>query len=94
MLLAFALQSFAIEGIKLIVRCPDVVLSWPSVEGETYIVQHRETLDPELWVTLTNSLPAESSPTLALKAPVYRLRLVLLMVLLFSQLQQNLKSLT
>jgi len=29
-----------------------------------------------------------------LKAPVYRLRLALLMVLLFSHLQQNLKSLT
>ena len=36
-----------------------------------------------------------SSPTLALKAPVYRLRLVvLLMALLFFHLQQNLKSLT
>jgi hypothetical protein len=31
---------------------------------------------------------------LALKAPLYRLRLVLLIVLLFSHLQQNLKSLT
>src|SRR5438309_11095075 len=36
-----------------------------------------------------------SSPTLALKAPVYRFRLVvLLIVLLFSHTQQNRKSLT
>jgi hypothetical protein len=31
---------------------------------------------------------------LALKAPVYRFRLALLIVLLFSHVQQNLKSLT
>jgi hypothetical protein len=34
LLLASALQSFAIEGLKLTVHCPDVWLSWPSVEGE------------------------------------------------------------
>ena len=37
---------------------------------------------------------AHSSPTFALKAPVYRFRLVLLMVLLFFHARQNLKSLT
>jgi hypothetical protein len=35
-----------------------------------------------------------SSPTLALKGPAYRFRLVLLIVLLFSHIQQNPKSLT
>lgn len=50
----------AIEGLKLTIRCPDVVLSWPSVEGENYIVQWRETLSTNTpWVTLTNYLPAE-----------------------------------
>lgn len=51
----------AIEGLKLQIYCPDVVLSWPSVEGENYIVQHRETLSTNTpWVTLTNYLPAET----------------------------------
>jgi hypothetical protein len=35
-----------------------------------------------------------SNPTLALKAPLYRFRLVFLIVLLLSHIQQNLKSLT
>lgn len=63
LILAFTIfvnSSPAIEGLKLTVRCPDVVLSWPSAAGETYIVQWRETLSPEApWVTLTNYLPAE-----------------------------------
>lgn len=60
--LASVPQSHAIEGLKLQVRCPDVVLSWPSVEGETYIIQWRETLGTNTpWVTLANYWPAESS---------------------------------
>jgi hypothetical protein len=51
--------GLAIEGLKLQIHCPDVVLSWPSVAGETYVVQYRPTLDPITpWLTLTNSLPA------------------------------------
>jgi len=56
-----AQSSFAIEGLKLSVQCSNVVLSWPSVEGQTYIIQYRPTLDPSnSWVTLTNSYPADS----------------------------------
>lgn len=59
--LDFVTPTSAIENLKLRIHCPDVVLSWPSVEGESYIVQHRETLSTNTpWVTLTNSLPAES----------------------------------
>ena len=52
---------FGIEGLQIAVPCPDVLLSWPSVEGETYIVQYRQTLDANsTWITLTNALPAET----------------------------------
>jgi hypothetical protein len=50
----------AIEGLQISVKCPDVILSWPSTSGENYIVQWRPTLDTNTpWVTLTNSLPAD-----------------------------------
>ena len=53
--------AHAIEGLKLKIVCPHVVLFWPSIEGENYIVQYRETLGTNTpWLTLTNYLPAES----------------------------------
>jgi hypothetical protein len=59
LLAASAAQSFAIEGLKIAVRCPDVILSWPSATNETYIVQYRPDLSTNsTWATLTNSLPA------------------------------------
>jgi hypothetical protein len=58
---ASAISSFAIEGLHISVQCSNVVLSWPSADGETYIVQYRKTLDPsDGWQTLTSSLPAVS----------------------------------
>lgn len=52
----------AIEGLQLTVQCPDVILGWPSLSGESYIVQWRPTLSPSTpWVTLTNSLPADET---------------------------------
>jgi len=54
-------QSFAIEELQISVACSNVVLSWPSLEGETYIIQYRQTLtDTNGWQTLTSALPAES----------------------------------
>ena len=42
-----------------------MVLSWPSVEGETYIVQYRQTVDTNSsWITLTNYLPADAGTNL------------------------------
>lgn len=61
LLIASRATTFAIEGLRIEIQCPDVVLSWPSIEGESYIVQHRPDLSTNsTWVTLTNSLPAES----------------------------------
>lgn len=57
----FTTNALAIERLKLSVQCSNVVLSWPSAEGETYIVQYRKTLDPsDSWQTLTSSLSAVS----------------------------------
>jgi hypothetical protein len=56
---------FAIEGLKLSVHCPDVVLSWLSSDVETYIVQYRPTLDTNSsWTTLTNWMPGAASTNL------------------------------
>jgi hypothetical protein len=35
----------AIEGLQIVVQHPNVVLSWPSVVGETYQVLYRPTLN-------------------------------------------------
>ena len=65
LLLASAVHTFAIEGLKLSLQCSNVVLSCPSIEGEIFIVQYRPTLDPNTpWVTLTSSLPADSGTNL------------------------------
>ena len=67
LLLASAVQTFGIEGLKLTIHCPDVWLSWPSVDGETYIVQYRETLNTNTpWVTLTNALLADSTTNITI----------------------------
>ncbi len=53
LLLASTFHSFAVDGLQLSVQSTNVMLSWPSVEGETYVVQYRRTLDPaDLWQTL------------------------------------------
>lgn len=51
-------QTFAIEELKLQIHCPNVVLSWPSTNDETYIVQYRPSLnETSVWQTLTNFMP-------------------------------------
>jgi hypothetical protein len=56
-----AIHTFAIEGLQISEQCSNLVLSWPSAEGETYIVQYRQTLNlSDTWQTLTSSLPAVS----------------------------------
>jgi len=50
----------AIEGLQLSLQCSNVVLSWPSIAGQNYIIQYRPTLDPSTpWQTLTNSYPGD-----------------------------------
>ncbi|MEI7728906.1 MAG: hypothetical protein WCO56_05015 [Verrucomicrobiota bacterium] len=49
----------AIPGLQLAVQGTNVLLAWPSVEGQTYIVQYRRTLGTNTpWQTLTNGFPA------------------------------------
>ncbi len=56
---ASAVHTFAIEGLKIAVQSSNVVLSWPSTNGETYIVQYRPTLNTtSSWTTLTDFYPA------------------------------------
>jgi len=58
-LLLSIVSVHGIEGIKLAVQGSNAIVTWPSVEGETYIVRHRATLQSDTpWVTLTASLSA------------------------------------
>lgn len=60
LLLLSTVRLLGIEGLQISVQCSNVVLSWPSVDGEAFIVQHRTTLDgSSTWQTLTSSLPAD-----------------------------------
>ena len=54
--------SFAIEGLQIQVQCPNVVLSWPSVPGEVYIVRYQPAIGVP-WTNLTTSLSAASGST-------------------------------
>ena len=66
-IVAFASSAFAIEGLKLSIHCPHVWLSWPSTNGETYLVQYRATLDTNsYWITLTNYMPPTSGTNLTI----------------------------
>lgn len=59
-LITTTISGFAIEGLKLSLQCSNVVLSWPSVEDETYMVQYRQSLETNSpWIWLTNALAAE-----------------------------------
>lgn len=58
-LIAPLLPASAIEGLKIAVQSANVVLSWPSVSNETYVVQYEPTLNlPSSWMTLTDNFPA------------------------------------
>ncbi|HHY84157.1 MAG TPA: hypothetical protein GYA07_01285 [Verrucomicrobia bacterium] len=61
LLVLFANQQpvHAIEDLRLQVQGTNVVLSWPSVEGEMFIVRYRPRLDEaHPWTILTNDYPA------------------------------------
>ena len=67
LLVASAVNTFAIEGLQIAVKCRDVILSWPSDEfsGETYIVQYRADLtSTNPWTTLTNYMPPDAGTNL------------------------------
>jgi hypothetical protein len=61
LLLASAIQSLAIEGLKLSLQCSNVVLHWPSVAGDAYFIRYRPDLTTNSsWTILTNAYPAAS----------------------------------
>lgn len=64
-LLASAVHSLAIEGLQVSVQSTNVVLSWPSAAGETYIVQFRTNLTDPSWLTLTSSITADPTTNIA-----------------------------
>jgi hypothetical protein len=56
---AHTIQSYAIEGLQLKLQSSNVVLSWPSVAGELYIVSYLPAFGTNnSWVELTNQYPA------------------------------------
>lgn len=58
-LLAAAQTALAVTGVQLSFQGSDVVLTWPSQPGQTFIVGYRPAFDPATpWVFLTNTLPA------------------------------------
>ncbi len=57
--LASALHSSAIENLTLSLQCSNVVLSWPSVPGDTYIIRYRPDLTTNsAWTVLADLYPA------------------------------------
>ena len=62
LVMASASQMFGIEGLTISIQNrTNVVLGWPSAEGETYIIQSRPALDANNpWQTLTDYYPAFS----------------------------------
>jgi hypothetical protein len=58
----FAMPAFAIEGLKINVQGGDVILSWPSVPGETYAVLHNPSLSSgSRWTVLASGLAAANT---------------------------------
>lgn len=63
--LTLNISSFAIEGLQVTLQSSNVVLHWPSTEGENYIVQYRPALNSTSdWTTITSALPADSGTNL------------------------------
>ena len=61
LLLLTAANSFAIEGLTISVQSSNVVLTWPTVDGngDMYIVMRRADLSSSsIWTVLTNYYPA------------------------------------
>lgn len=65
LLLASAIHTFGIEKLKVSLLSSNAVLSWPSTNYETYIVQYRSNMNAAAsWLTLTDSFPAAASSNL------------------------------
>ena len=54
-----ATPAVAITNLTIAVEGTNVVLSWLSTSGKTYLIQYRPSLDTNTpWVNLTNNFPA------------------------------------
>jgi hypothetical protein len=61
-LLASSLQTSAIVGLGIDKDGTNIVISWPSLGYEHYLIQYRPTLDPGTpWENLNNNYPANST---------------------------------
>src|SRR6266852_2733752 len=61
-ILAAPVQSYAVEDQALQVQGTNLVLSWPSLGYEYYMIEYRPTLDDSTpFVQLTNCVPANST---------------------------------
>ena len=61
-MLISAFQSSAVVDQRLEVQGTNLVLSWPSSGTEHYLIQFRPSFDPaDVWETLTNNFPANST---------------------------------
>ena len=64
-LFLFTLQTLAIEGLKIAVQSTNAVLSWPSMNIETYMVQYRSNLNASSsWLTLADTCGTDQPPCL------------------------------
>lgn len=69
-LLTSATAAFGVVDQTLQVQGTNLVLSWPSMGYEQYMIQGRPSLDPSTpWVVLTNAYPANSTNRTAYVIP-------------------------
>ncbi len=62
---AASVNSFAVPDTKIAINCPDVVLWWPSTNGQSFLIQTRPDLNPDTpWTWLTNFYPAATGTNL------------------------------
>lgn len=55
-------HAFGVIGQSIAIQETNLVLSWPSLGNEHYLVQYRPTLDSSTsWLNLTNAYPANST---------------------------------
>src|ERR1700744_1856746 len=54
----------ALTNTMIAVSGTNIVLSWPSLGYESYLIQYRQTLsETDSWSTVTNAYPANGSTT-------------------------------
>jgi hypothetical protein len=60
-ILGSALSSHAIENLRISVQSSNVILSWPSLTNENFIVEYRELLTTNTpWTSLASNYPAKA----------------------------------